>query len=149
MWYGCLNSSSVYTTHIPTLRRWISSLSLSKSGSRSIQNYSFTMDPSTSRRPSGVTYRSGFARKESTSALPFSAPASRRTAKLSCFFIPITTFIFFDDVASTRCHTTIAAFVRQIGAQASLLRHVYIGFPTAPLAKDSRHDSGTDTIINF
>jgi len=94
MWYGCLNSSSVYTTHIPTLRRWISSLSLSKSGSRSIQNYSFTMDPSTSRRPSGVTYRSGFARKESTSALLFSAPASRRTAKLPCFFIPITTFIF-------------------------------------------------------
>ena len=94
MWYGCLNSSSAYTTHIPTLRRWISSLSLSKSGPRSIQNYSFTVDPSTSRRPSGVTYRSGFARKESTSALPFSAPASRRTAKLSCFFIPIITFLF-------------------------------------------------------
>jgi hypothetical protein len=39
-------------------------------------------------------------------------------------------------------HTSIAAFIRQIGAQASLLRHVCIDFPTPPLAEDYGHDSG-------
>ncbi|KAH8744448.1 hypothetical protein F5883DRAFT_439922 [Diaporthe sp. PMI_573] len=50
-------------------------------------------------------------------------------------------FRFSLDAASTQCHTTIAVFVRQIGAQASLLRHVCIGFPTAPLVEDYGHGS--------
>lgn len=50
-------------------------------------------------------------------------------------------FRFSDmDSAPTRYHMTIAAVLRQVGAQASLLRHVCIGFPTVPLAEDYKHD---------
>lgn len=43
-------------------------------------------------------------------------------------------FQFADpDATSAQCHTTIADFIRQIGAQAALLRHVCINFPALPL----------------
>jgi hypothetical protein len=44
------------------------------------------------------------------------------------------------DAASTRRPTAIPAFVRQIGAQARLLRHVCIDFPTVRLTEDPEHD---------
>ncbi len=50
------------------------------------------------------------------------------------------------DAVSTQCNRPITAFVQQIGAQASLIRHVCVGFPTAPLAEDSRHDYGNERL---
>ncbi|XWW94492.1 hypothetical protein V2A60_002435 [Cordyceps javanica] len=46
------------------------------------------------------------------------------------------------DTASTRCNRSIAAFVQQIGARASLIRHICVEFPATPLADERRHDHG-------
>lgn len=48
--------------------------------------------------------------------------------------------------ASVGCNPTLAVFIRRIGAQASLIRRIRVGCPTALLAEDHRNDSEPEKV---